>query len=375
MKLFSAIILLGLTLGPSFALAQPQYFYRRPDPKEPKSRISFSGQVLFGIETEVQNLGNIGYPTTGGDSDVLLFNDGYVAPHPGGGEATSDYGFEMDNARYDADGYVTSFDLTRYRSESLGTTAAADLSSAYGWEVAYDYQWGTRTDRFRLGIRAGISLNNLDFASTSTVDGRLIFQRATFDVPDGTISHEEGGSYQGSGSGGSPAIDIDPAQDLTGGAGEQEVVEPVWNGEDVVVPSRVNSIFTLDGLLANLRVGPTLAMQLAWGFDLELSAGLMGVYYTSDITMRERLLNLPTNETIFAEANAQEFESGTEGEFLFGVYGEGLLRYRATERVSLYSSLLYMSVQDPSSRALDSVDYQISFETPVIATGGLSVQF
>lgn len=372
MKLFSLTILLVLTLGSSLAVAQPQYFYRRPVAKEPKSRISFSGQVLFGVDANINNLGNIAFPGIEDDSGVLIFNDGYIRPNAEGGDLTTEFQFDMDNARYDANGYVTSFDLTRYRSASIGTSAQADLSSAYGWEIAYDYQFGTYTDRFRLGLRAGFSINKLDFSSNTTVDGRLIMQQTTVDVPDGAISYEEGGSYQGPPDGGGPAID--PATDLTEGD-EQDVVEPVWNGEDIVVPSRVNSVFTVEGLLANLRIGPTLAMRLFWDIHAELSAGIMGVYYTSEVTMREHLLNLPTNETVLANTNAREFDSGTDGEFLLGFYGEGLLRYQATQRVSLYSSLIYMSLDDPDSTALDDVDYQLSFEAPMIATAGVAVRF
>lgn len=372
MKLSTALTLLTLTLGPSLAVAQPEFFYRRPEAREQKSRVSFSGQVLFGVDANINNLGNIAFPDAGGDPNVLLYNDGYIALNPNGGPETGNFQFDMDNARYDGDGYVTEFDLTRYRSETIGTSAEADLSSAYGWEIAYDYQFGTQTDRLRLGFRAGFSINKLEFSSNSTVEGRLIVQKATVQVPGGSISYEEGGQYQGSGAGGGPTID--PSEDLTQGP-EEEVVEPVWNGEDIVVPSQVNSLFTVNGLLANARLGPTLSMRLFWDIYAELSAGLMGVYYTSEITMRERLLNLPTNESLFANTNAEEFETGTDGEFLLGFYGEGLLRYQATERVSLYGSLIYMSLDDPKSDALQEVDYQISFETPMLATAGVAIRF
>ncbi len=367
MKLITALSLLAVLAGPSLAVAQPQYYFRRPEPKEQKSRISISGQVLFGINAELSNLGTVGYSSLGAGSDVLIFNDGYVVP--GSGDLTTDFGFMMDNARVDLDGYVTSFDLTRYRSETLGVGLESDFKDSFGWEFAYAYQWGKRADRFRLGIQAGISLNRLEFQSDTTVEGRYIVQTGTFFVPGQTISHQPGGRYEGSPTGGGAAIN--PAVDLV----ESEVIEPIWGGDDIVVPSQVRNVFSIDGIMVNLRVGPTLTWRISNSFDAELSAGLIGVYYNSEATMRKNLLNLPVNDSFFDTTSGTRFERGTDSDFLYGFYGEGLLRYRATERVSFYSSVVYMSLKDPDSSALEGTEYRVSFDSPMMATAGMSVQF
>jgi len=354
---------------PLVTAAQSDFYYRRPQLKEDRSRISFSAQFLTGVNVELRNLGTIDYP--GGDSSEFprQFNDGYVQP-VADSDLTSDLGFMMENASVDENGYVTSFDLTRYRSETLGAGLEEEISSGYGWEVVYDYQWGSRKDRFRLGVRAGISLNRLQFDSDTTVEGKYIMQTGTFHFSEPSISHSSapGAYYIGRASGGPT---VNPNVDLI----ESEVVEPVWNGDDVVVPSQVRSQFKLDGLAVNARVGPTLAIRILNRLDFEVSAGAVGVYYNADIEMKKNLLNLPLSDNFAGGPTTAFEESGTDSEFIYGFYGEGLLRFHATERTSFYVSAVYMSLNNPESSALKNTDYEIAFDSPMMLAVGVSLRF
>lgn len=368
MKPITSLFLALATLLPALS-AQSIYTFRRPEPVESKSRISFSGQVLFGVSADLTNLGEIAYPSssvTGG----LTYNDGEVRPSASR-EKTTEYAFLMENTKIELMGdylAVSSFDLTRYRSASLGTSVNENAESAYGWEVAYDYLWGKRADRWRLGVRAAFSFNDLDFTSRSSVEGQFIAQTDTFKVPTGTIVYEPGGSFNGSPAQGSPSID--PVNDLTRGP-ERDVLNP--DGD--VVPSQVDSVFSSNGVMANFRLGPIATLRLAYGFDLEVSAGFLGVFYSAEVSMFERLTNLPITQGLSVANRGEEFETGTDGQFLLGYYAEGLLRFRATERVSLYGSMMYVGLQDPKQKALANSQYRIAFETPVFATAGLTVFF
>lgn len=369
LKVLSSLSLAAVTSLPLVTIAQSDFYYRRPQIKEDKSRISFSAQVLSGIDVELRNLGTLHYPGGNSGEFPLQFNDGYVQP-VAGSDLTSDLGFLMENARVNADGYVESFDLTRYRSESLGAGFKEEISSGYGWEVVYDYQWGSRKDRFRLGVRAGMSLNRLQFDADTTVEGKYLMQTATFHFSEPSISHSSapGAFYIGNPAGG-PAVN--PHVDLV----ETEVVERVWDGDDVVVPSRVRNQFKLDGLAFNARLGPTLAVRLLNRFDFEVSAGAVGVYYDADISMRKTLLNLPFSGNLAGGPSAAWEEHGSDSEFLYGFYGEGLLRFHASERTSFYLSAVYMSLNNPESTALPETEYEVSFDSPMMLALGVSLRF
>lgn len=340
--------------------------------------------MLFGVTARIENLGNIGYPESE-DGNTLLFDDGFITlPTDPDADSTSLFGFSMENAKYNIDGDVTSFELNRYRSESTGQSIEQDIDGSHGWEVTYDYFWGSRKDRWRLGVRAGFAINDLDFDSSTVVHGRLLVQTARINLGPG-ISYSPGGGYDGRNGEGGPSVKVpnadeaeginsgegymDPSTDLTVDA-EHDYVEYIYQtGEEQVVASTVNTVFQSNGVMAMARVGPILSLRLAYGFQVEVSAGLLGLYYSSEISMYE-VLTLPVTggrraETVFA----------SESDVLWGYYAEGLLRYSLTDRVSFYTGMMYFDLQNQPKADISESRYLVTFDTPVIASAGVSVFF
>lgn len=375
-KPLSSLFLAGVVVTPTLLLGQSIYDFRRPTPVEPRSRISFSGQMLSGITARIQDLGTINYYVSDSAAEDV-YNDGFIIRSTDSeAQTTSQFAFSMDNVTEtevtSGGEFVREFQLNRYRSESLGESAEKSINGSYGWEVTYDYFWGSRKDRWRLALRMGFAVSNLDFDNVSSVNGRFLVTTTTVKVGSGLISYVPGGSYNGGENEGDPSID--PENDLTTSP-EHDVVEYVWNEDDRIVSAEVDTVFQSNGVLASARIGPLLALRLAYGFDVELSAGLLGVYYSTEISMYETLANLPLVSGIDSTSFGTETVFADESDFLYGFYAEGILRYNVTERVSFYGGMMYFSLQNPPESKVSDSTFAIEFETPVIASAGLSVFF
>ncbi len=379
----SILVIAGLGLGPAVLEAQ-RPVYRRLPPDQQKTTISFSARMLFGVQLDLANLGEVGYPTV--DPQLIpegqvayVFNNGQILFDPDA-DFTSDFSFAWENAHLEDSPtaldpnrqVATGFDVSRFRSQSTGATGSADPDSSYGWEVSYQYQWGKRTDRFRFGYLAGFAVNNLDFGYQNTVTGRGIFQSITIDLPDGQeITYVPGESiYIGDPESG---YYLEPGVSFPGDLGDlEEFLSGYWDwstGEFIETDSRVATNLSYDGIMAMVRLGPTFSWRIIKDLNLDLSAGVLGMYLNSKITLQQALINLPTSNNYVDRAQVET------SDYLLGVFGEGSLRYQMTDRVGFYTGLMYFKTQDVKSKQIGTAEYELGLDTPLIGTAGMRVAF
>jgi hypothetical protein len=366
--------------------------YRRSPIEEKKSRIGFAMRTLIGVDLELRDLGTVGFPTPQNPSqlgdlegkELEFFNDGYIVYDPAADE-TMEFAFAWANAStysdplsFNQEDLLTNgFTLNRFQTTTTGSGATADNTSQYGWEFFYDYKWGKAEDRFRLGFRVGMGLQNLDYSYIGTVDAMRNQQVLVVSIPDGTLSNpitfvqadpgNDGGSgalfYVGREDSGAAAI-INPAMiDFTQGVLTEGTIQ------------EVDAAFDYDGVMALLRIGPTLDLKIFEDLHLELSAGIAGAYLFSRINLSQRFdfsLRLPVvTSTQVAPDNF--FEERTE--LLVGFFAEGLLRYQITPRVGFFSSMMYLSLPDVDDPTIGTAQYNLSLSSPILASAGLLLSF
>ncbi|MFP4283886.1 MAG: hypothetical protein ACLFR7_04600 [Opitutales bacterium] len=384
-----------LLLGLAHETFAQRPVFRRQQPDEKRSNVTFSTRILFGVDMELSRLGEVGFPTfntvdeeTG--QTIYRYNDGYVAVEEGA-TGTSNVQFLWANANRvprevavqergglsnPSDPYepvATEFTLSRFRSESMGATATADSEANYGWEVGYQYQWGKSSDRIRFGLMGGLAFNNLDFTYSGNATGALFQELETFRFetflvrPKPDASGQVESVYQG-GDGG--------AEIIVGGIGdnteEVRVIVRTASGETIESTTDVAVAADFDGVLAMLRLGPTMSWRAFDNLQLELSAGVIGSYLSSVITTSQTY-SLPLDPGL--PSNIASRGQAEVDDFLYGFYAEGLLRYQFTSRVGFYGSMMYVKMQDLEDSVVGSVEYDLSLQSPLIGAAGLRVTF
>jgi hypothetical protein len=387
----ASLALLALTLGAPLLEAQ-RPIYRQARVEEQNSRVGFSARVMLGVDLSLSNLGSVSYPElspgleregrTGyqfSDGALLVDIVGYDANNnPILADATANFQFAYENAtiarvptsfdqHQDA---IVDFSLSRYRSASFGATGEADGESNYGWEITYQYEFGKSTDRLRFGFIGGVAINNLDFSYAGTVQGDAFVQsfvlRPNRPIILGPNDNRTGFWSSGQDDGYEIDLDENPI-DLN--APDDRFLD---YGNDGLAPviAEVASNFDYDGILAMLRLGPSVNLRIIDHVHAELSAGLVGVYLNSRIRLDQVLLNLPTLPSDPGDVFEQD-----RSDYLLGYFAEGLLRYQMTPRVGFYGSLMYLKVQDLGNTTIGDVHYDLSLQSPMFATAGMRLVF
>lgn len=374
MKRYQATIL-SICLIQASACLYAQNNYNIPGYRDGRllnshSRVIFQARTIFGLEAKFKNLGEITYPSdldADGDGEIVefVFNDGYINLSEDESTFSSDFAFDMENANVGSDGIVESFTLNRYRtspsnevfSESPSTTAA-------GWEVAYQYEWGTRQDRLRYGFIAGFAVNDLNFTTNQVVNGSFYVQTAQVNLNGPEITYVDGDVYRGASDG--PSIDL--ASDVNFNSETEElVVQDIWGQGAVVVPSEVASWVDHDGILANLRMGPLLSYQIINRLHLQASAGLNFSYYNSNVSVRETLFDL------IGASDYTVFKNHDSVDWLVGYYLEAAAYYYLNDRTAAYGSVQMFSMNSPSSDSVEGVDYEVNLKSSFVFSLGVKL--
>lgn len=359
------------TLAASTAAWAQRPVYRRAPTEEQHSKVGFSTRILFGAKMTMSNLGSVDYrPTTVADDGTITyeFSDGSVTFNPNEQDYAQDFKFDADTFDYAPTGLngnqqlITEFTLTNYRSESDGANVEADASGHYGWEVTYEYQWGKSTDRVRFGFIAGWALQNLDFNYFGTDPYTIYEKEVAFSTEDGSLTKAivydpTASTYTIAGGNGAEIdftlVDFDPPEHFFEGDAE----------------GTVDSDLSYNGVMAMFRIGPTIDLRIVRNLNLELSAGLLGIYLYSRMDKAETLYNIPTLKT-YTESFQEE-----ESDFLYGYFAEGMLRYQMTPRVGFFGSMMYFKVQDVGDMKIGEVTYNLTLNSPVLASAGMLLTF
>ncbi len=334
--------------------------------------LRFQSRFVFGIDATFTNLGELGYPEdTDDDEDGefidFLFSDGYIDLASEDTSYTSAFQFQMDNASVDQDGFVDSFNLNRYRSTASDDVFTVDDDISIGWEFAYQHEWGTRHDRLRYGLLAGLAINRFNFGLNETVNGDMYMQTATVTLDGPRISYVESGVYTGSTDGPSINVDEDMSFDTDT---ESPVVQDVWQVGEVIVPSTVNAFADLDVVLTNFRLGPTIDYRITDRFHVMGSAGLNLTFMHQDITVAQNmdyLLNIGATGS---------YERNSTTDWLGGYYVEGGFYYYINESTAAYGSISTFKANNPDTQAgEEGVRYNVNLKDNIVFSLGVKLSF
>ena len=375
--LFLTLIAVGLpSAGPLTAqvdLWDPARLQRQQIDQH--SRVILQSRVIFGVSASFANLGEVSYALdedddNDGDFTELLFDDGYINFEADGSTFTSDFGFQMENAEFNAEGLVDAFTLSRYRSTATDEIFEDDASSV-GWEVAYQYQFGRPRDRFRYGFVAGFALNRFEFNIEETVNGQLFSQTATVSLTNPQITYVAGGTYRGGPDG--PSIDLEQDLDFDPNA-EGPVTQSVWPEGEVIVPADVDSTVDLETIFTNFRLGPTISWQPFDRFHLQASAGFNLTYFYQDVDILETITfveNIGGATTDFTDGDDKTDSS----EWLAGFYVEGAAYYYLNNHAAIYGSWQVFDTNNPEPAETEDVVYEVDLADTMVISVGLEMDF
>lgn len=347
MSIYRLLLLsLFIVCGVAGQQGLPEFMIREVPPQHHGWRINF--RIPFGAEARFENLGDVQYPS---DENIdFVFNNGYIDRTFADSDETSDFSFQMSQAEFNIDGFVTSAELTRFRTESLEPPATESSSASYGWEVAYQYEFGHRNDKLRWGLIVGFSFDRHAFSIERDVSGKFFQQTATLiDLADLQITYVPGGTYVGSANG--PSVSFSD-QILFDETSESPVFQEVIDGELVTVDGIIDTDLELKAQTFTMRVGPTMRYLMNERWRIEGGVGANLAWLSSKFRIREILVNTPV---AFEQL---DFEQNDEGEFVAGAFAELGVRYRISNRASAYVSGMYSSLAEGDTHQLDSVLYR-----------------
>lgn len=361
--------IIGSTIFAQEPKADPRYFDTRY--LNSHSKLTLQTRFVFGLEASFSNLGELDYPVdTDEDEDGVfidyLFSDGYIDLIDTDSLYTSDFQFQMVNAEMNHEGFVESFTLNQYRSTPSLEEFIDEGEVSSGWELAYQYEWGTRSDKFRFGILAGFALNSAEYSVSETVTGDLYVQSAqvVFDNPQ--ITYIRDGVYTGSTDG--PSIHIEDDMEFDQDQ-ESLVVQDVWQVGEVIVPSEVDASADLDVVITNFRLGPTLTYKITDRLHFQGSAGLNLTYVYQDVAVQESM------EYLLNIGVTQVFSTDNHTDWLGGYYVDGTFYYYINERTAAYGSLQAFRTDNPNPSSSEGVKYKINLKNNIVFSFGLQLSF
>lgn len=330
-------------------------------------RFFMSSRWMNGVDIEFANLGQVNPQIVDdrGDSFGYQFDDGFITIDPTGSEVTSDFGFNYDNSTTNPDGFVDSFSLTGYSSDSAGASTELDPESRLGIEMGLQYFVINRRN-FKLGVVGSFGINDLNADTTQTVEGELYQQMATVLIENSQIVPVPGEAYTRSGGSG-PVINVNNGI-LFDPDTRQRVTQEVAGLGEVGVPSQVQGRYNLDGITTGLRAG--LVTEFTLGrFWVQAGAGYSAVYTYSDFSVNQSIANANFFSTVDMEADIQD------SEWFYGPYGEIRAGFRINPSSRIYFGAMYINMDETFSQSAGGVGNRIGLENPILFEIGVNIDF
>lgn len=330
-------------------------------------RFFMSSRWMNGVDIEFADLGQVNPQIIDDRGDLISygFNDGFLTIDPAGSEVTSDFGFNYDNANTNANGYVDSFTLTGYSSDSAGAFVEPDPETRLGVEMGMQYFIINRRN-FKLGVVGSVGINDLNADTTQTVQGELYQQMATVLIENSQIVPVPGEAYTSSGGSG-PVVNIDNGLNFDPGS-RQRVTQEVAGLGEVGVPSQVQGRYNLDGITTGLRAG--LVSEFTLGrFWVQAGAGYSAVYTYSDFSVNQSITNSNLFSPVSMEADIQD------SEWFYGPYGEIRAGFRINPNSRIYIGAMYINMNETFSQSVGGVGNRIGLDNPILFEIGVNIDF
>ncbi len=330
-------------------------------------RFFMAARYLTGVDVRFGNLGEMDFEVVQdrGDSVLYQFDDGFIGVDPIGSSVSSDFGFEFDKATTDINGYVNSFTLTGYSSESAGQSADLDLKSNTGMEMGLQY-FAIDNRNFRLGVVGSFGINDINADTSRQVQGDLYRQMATVLLENSQILPVPGEAYSRSGGSG-PVVNLNNGFAFDPNSRERVTQDVAGQGE-IGVPSEVQGTYNLDGISTGLRAG--LVSEFHFGrFWFQAGAGYSAVYTYSEFSSRQRLVN----SNLGLQLDQQN--SIDSSEWFFGPYGEIQAGFRISPSSRVYIGAMFIQMEETFGQQVGGVTNQLALENPVLIEFGVNIDF
>ena len=328
--------------------------------------------MITGISGKFSNLGEMPYIQfsydDGETSDYTYeFNDGYLNVGFDDSVYATDFAFLYQNAVEDEDGYVESFTLTRYRSESQGEYRDVNFDFSAGWEMGGRFDQWKLSNRTTLGFVVAAGFIPVSDRVETTVYGNLYMQSMDVDVYGPKITYQETGTYVGSAYGGPKILLSELNFDS---AVEDTVSQIMGDGTVVLAEAEIEGIYTFLGGIGMVRTGTYLDIYLTDNLLLHAGLGLSLSYFSYDFTVDQSLVSSTLSSTY------ELTDEVNDGQWIWGAYGELNLVYRLNSKTSLYlGAQKHLMMTEFESREIDGVQYDIDFGSPTIFQTGFEFNF
>lgn len=320
-----------------------------------------------GIDFNVSNMGQIDFSSStevGANSISYQFDDGFISIDPLGSDVTSNFAFQYDNATVNNDGFVDSFTLTRYASESTGVAEDFGGGFDFGVEMGLQYFLINRRN-FKLGLVGSVGINELNVDSSRSVTGDLYQQMATVLVNNALITPIPGEAFTSGDRG--PVIDLN--NDLTFDPNGRQRVQQNVAGEGLQgVPSVVNGSYTINGVATGLRFGGITEWN-SGRFWLQAGAGISSIYSYSRFNVRQSL----QNAQLFRAVDMQGFSE--QSNWAIGPYAELRGGFRINRHARVFIGGIYMNLDETFIQTVGGVSSAIRMDSPLVIEFGVNIDF
>lgn len=360
-------ILFSLSLGSS-AFAQYPFQSSWILAEEGRAQqVFFNAKSLIGVDVSFSNLGEMPYIRGEDSRFTYQFNDGYIDLPSDDAEFTNSFLFSFANAVEGPDGNVESFNLTRYRSGSIGESYKEDLSFSTGWELGGRYDMWRLSNRVTMGFTVAGGFTPLQASySSSDIKGELYRQTVNVPLSGPGIKYVDNGVYQGGVFGGPYVLLDDLAFDASI---EERVSQLLADGSIVLVDALIAGNYELLGGIGTVRAGTHFDIYLTERLMLHFGIGIMASYLSYDFTVDQSLITSTLTESYRIRSTLDE------GEWLVGGYAELNLLYRLNPKTAIYAGAQANFIQDFDGRSVDDMVLDIRVGTTTQLQAGFEFDF
>ncbi len=330
-------------------------------------QIFFGTKTLLGVDVTFSNLGSMPYVEGVDSSFTYVFNDGYIDVPNADADFTTRFQFDYSNATENADGYVDSFSLTRYRSGGIGESYTKNMDYSTGWELGSHYDMWKLSNRVTMGFTVAGGFTPLQASYHSTeIKGELYRQTVNVPLSGPPVDYIENGFYVGGGFSG-PYVLLD---DLNFDQSIEERVSQILADQSIVlVDALIDGNYQLLGGIGSVRTGTYLDIYLTERLILHLGVGVIASYLSYDFTVDQSLLTTTLTSSYRMVSNVNE------GQWLVGGYAELNLIYKFNPKTSIYAGAQSHFVQDFDGRSVDDMVMDIRIGTSTQLQAGFEFDF
>jgi hypothetical protein len=323
------------------------------------NRIGLSYRMGLNITVDFKKLGGFPAmsdpgPATGTTYDRTYDNNSYnrVDSSTNAGGMTWYWGYQNANQ-------VQGNTIVMESSTSPNNAVSKDHQDdpQHGVEIVYSRELFRDAEDWRVGFEAALGWTHISVNDSRRLMNQVNRIIDTFTIPEGVVVPlaPYAGTYEGPGA----LIGSGPERDTT-----------VISQAATIVGDR-----TLDADVFTLRLGPYLEVPIYKKLSFIFDGGLVLAVGVTDFHYRETV-------TIEDVGSVTRSSSGSQDDFLFGGYVGGTLSYALTERISIYSGVIYQaagrSVTDSrirNSEAMSKKQSVLDLGEALILSFGASYSF